>query len=121
MSTRAPAPFHDIQDASFEREVLRHPKPCVVILWTPWSQGYAIMEETLKQVAAAHAEHVRTVRVDLDQSVMMATHFHVRALPMIMLVDAGQIVERREGVLDRATLTELYDSVTPETGQAPSP
>lgn len=113
MSTSAPV-FEDINDASFDRGVLRSEKPCVVVLWTTWSQGYAMMEPMLKQVAQAHAEHVRTVRMDLDQNLMMATHFHVRALPMILLVDRGQIVDRCEGVIDKPTLTAFYESILPE-------
>lgn len=106
--------IEDINDASFDRDVLRSTTPCVVVLWTPWSQGYATMAPIIERVAAQFSDRVRTVRIDLDQNLMMATHFHVRALPMLLLVENGRIVDRCDGVLDTPALRTFYESILPE-------
>ncbi len=97
-----------ITDASFDREVLRASVPTLVVFWTAWSPACAHIVPLVQELAQAHAPSVRTVQIELDTNPMLATHYRIQALPVVMLFHQGKIELSREGLTDRRALEALY-------------
>jgi thioredoxin len=79
-----------VTDDSFERDVLRSPRPVVVDFWAPWCSPCAAVEPVLAELAREY-EGVEFVRMDVDANPFTAAGLGVLALPTVTLFAGGEV------------------------------
>ncbi len=98
-----------VTDATFEAEVLAAPMPVLVDYWAEWCPPCKMIAPLLERAAADYAGRVRVAKVDIDESPQLASRYHVRSIPTLMLFRNGQPIETHVGALNAARLAELID------------
>lgn len=110
-----------ITEQTFQHEVLQAELPTLVDLYADWCQPCKVLEPILDEMSAELAGKLKIVRVDVDQSPMLAQSFRVQSIPMLVLFDKGRPVDQLIGVADKATLMALVKPVLPATATEVSP
>lgn len=103
----------NVTDASFEADVLRSEIPVLVDLWAEWCGPCKQMAPALEQIAKQLEGKVKVAKVDVDANPRVAASFRVQSIPMLVVVDRGQIAGHHVGALDAKGILKLLEPFIP--------
>lgn len=75
-----------------------HERLVLLDLWAPWCGPCKALAPILEDVARTEAARLHVVQVDVDAEPELATRFHVRALPTLLFLRQGEVVDRLVGL-----------------------
>ncbi|RME23571.1 MAG: thioredoxin [Deltaproteobacteria bacterium] len=84
-------------DADFDQKVLSENLPVLLDFWGPMCGPCKALEPVLEKLSAEFKGKVKIVKVNVDESPMTAARYMVRALPTLLLVKEGKVVEQFTG------------------------
>ncbi len=102
------ASFKNINDASFNQEVLKSVVPVIVEFGAEWCGPCRQMEPVLEQLAAEWDGKVRLAKLDVDESVNTVLQFQVMSVPTLILFVNGEACQRVSGKQPRDRLVEKF-------------
>jgi thioredoxin 1 len=94
-------------DATFEAEVLKSDLPVLVDFWAPWCGPCRIIGPVVDEIAEAHKDKLKVVKMNVDENGQAPQTYGVMAIPTLILFKGGELKEKLVGVLPKAKLTEL--------------
>lgn len=100
--------FINLDDSSFDQEVLNSQTPVLVEFGAEWCGPCRQLEPLLEQMVVEWDKKVRLAKVDVDQSVNTAMKFQVMSLPTLILFVDGQACERVSGKQPRDRMIEKF-------------
>ena len=80
----------EVTDATFAREVLASPVPVIVDFWAPWCKPCEAIEPHLRALVDQWEDHVRLVRVNVDENLGVSGRYGVLSLPTVVLFAEGE-------------------------------
>jgi thioredoxin len=95
-STARPIP---VNEADFEREVLRADRPVLVDFWAPWCGPCHMIAPALEAVARDQASVLKVVKVNVDENPGLATKYGTMSIPTMLVIKGGREVDRWVGAL----------------------
>jgi thioredoxin 1 len=93
------APCETFTDATWEREVVASRLPVLVHFFADWCIPCRTVSRSLESLAAEYADRLRVGRLDVDGNTAVAERYKVQGLPTLMLIESGQVRERRVGLM----------------------
>lgn len=100
--------FVNINDNSFDQEVLKSNLPVLVEFGAEWCGPCRQMEPVLEQLAQSWNGKVRLAKIDVDESVQTTMQFQVMSVPTLILFVGGQARQRLSGKQPRDRLVEKF-------------
>ena len=82
----------DASDAGFA-SAIDTDQLVLVDLWAPWCGPCRMVAPILERLAASYAGRVKVVKVNVDDSPRTATRYKAQSIPMLLLMDGGQVVD----------------------------
>jgi thioredoxin 1 len=110
-------------DRGFERAVLQAEVPVLVDFWAPWCGPCHMVAPVVEQLAGEYAGRLRTVKVNVDDSPMVAGRYGIQSIPTLALFHQGKEGRRLIGVRPKAELARAIDQAlapAPTAAQSPS-
>lgn len=102
--------FKNINDATFDKEVLKSPVPVLVEFGAEWCGPCRQMEPVLEKLAGSWDTKISLARVDVDESVNLTMQFQVMSVPTLILFIQG---EARQRVSGNQPLDRLVEKFSP--------
>jgi thioredoxin 2 len=100
----------DATDDDFEAVADQATVPVLVDLWAPWCGPCRMVSPALEQLAGELAGRLKLVKVNADVAREVSRRFEVQAIPTLVLMDRGEVVDRQTGAAPvsalRAWLTD---------------
>lgn len=100
--------FVNINDGSFDQQVLHSNVPVLVEFGAVWCGPCRQMEPVLEQLASEWQGKVRLAKIDVDESVNTVMQFQVMSVPTLILFVDGQARQRLSGKQPRERLVEKF-------------
>ena len=94
----------EADDATFAAVGDRSPVPVLVDLWAPWCPPCRAVAPVLERLAVQMAGRLKLVKVNVDDARRLAQRFDARSIPTLVLLDGGEVVDRRSGAAPEPTL-----------------
>jgi thioredoxin 2 len=87
----------DSSDAEFRTVVDAATIPVLVDIWAPWCGPCRMVSPALEQLATELAGKLKLVKVNADEAPQVSRRFEVQAIPTLILMRDGEVIEKQVG------------------------
>ena len=112
-------PIH-VNDATFEKTVLKSNLPIIVDFWAPWCDPCKMVGPILDKFAKEYEGKLIIAKVNTEENQEWASRYGVQGLPTMLFVYNGKIIHRHVGSVPEAmlreTLTQFLEVAQPLKG-----
>ncbi|MDQ2691067.1 MAG: thioredoxin [Chloroflexota bacterium] len=88
-----------VNEADFEREVLRADRPVLVDFWAPWCGPCRMVAPALESIARDHGRAIKVVKVNVDENPGLAGRYRAMSIPTLVVINSGREVDRWVGAM----------------------
>ncbi|NLS90874.1 MAG: thioredoxin [Planctomycetaceae bacterium] len=100
---------NEVNDANFQAEVLEAAEPVLVDFWAPWCGPCRAIAPMVNELASENAGAVKIVKVNVDESPMIAGQYQIHSIPTLMVFKGGNMVEMLVGVQPKHKVQNALD------------
>jgi thioredoxin 1 len=97
----------DVDDNSFESEILKADKPAIVDFWAPWCGPCKAIGPVMKELEETYGDSIIFARCNVDNSPKAPTQYSIRAIPTLILFQDGKMVDQIVGAVPKSHLEGL--------------
>ena len=98
----------EINDASFNTEVLDSEKVVVVDFWAPWCGPCKMLGPVLEEIDKEYGDKIKFVKVDVDQNPQVAGKYEIFSIPTIMIFKQGAVADKQVGFVPKNVLEDKF-------------
>jgi len=101
----------NLTDATFEKDVLKSDKPVLVDLWAPWCGPCRALSPVIEELSKEYAGKVVVGKLNTDENPETASSLRVSAIPTLVFVKGGKVVDQIVGVQPKAAIKARLDAL----------
>jgi thioredoxin 1 len=101
----------EINDASFEAEVLKSDQPVLVDFSATWCGPCKQLTPIVDELADEYEGRVKVVKVDVDASQQVAGKYGIMSVPTVLFFNGGEPVETIVGLNAKTAYKSKIDTL----------
>ena len=100
----------DLTEQTFDEALVAADGLVMVDFWAPWCGPCRALAPVLEALAETSQGRVSLMKVNVDEQPALAARYEIRAIPTVLFVRQGTVVERVVGVVPRAAFQAIIDA-----------
>ena len=101
----------EIEDSSFESEILQADKPALVDFWAPWCGPCKAIGPAIDDLAGVFGDRIKFTKCNVDDNPVTPGKYGIKAIPTLIFFKDGQVVEQITGMVAKSKLEEAIDKL----------
>jgi thioredoxin 1 len=101
----------NIEDGSFDSEVLQCDKPVMVDFWAPWCGPCKAIGPVVEELAGTFGDKIKFTKCNVDDNPVTPGKYGIKAIPTLILFKEGNVVEQITGMVAKSKLEEAINKV----------
>jgi thioredoxin 1 len=94
----------EFTDANFQQSVLNSDKLTVVDFWAEWCPPCRAIGPIIEELSAEYQGQVNVGKINVDHNPTISINYGITAIPVILFIKNGQVVDRQMGAAPKAVL-----------------
>ena len=91
-------------DESFEKEVLKNPKPIIIDMWATWCGPCLQLSPLLEEISDEMKDQIEIAKHNIDEQPNMPTKYGVRGIPTMLLFKDGELKATKVGATTKSII-----------------
>jgi thioredoxin 1 len=110
----------EIDDSSFEAQVLQADKPALVDFWAPWCGPCKAVSPIIEKLADSYGGQILFAKCNADDSQQTTAKFGIKSIPTLMFFKDGSIFDKITGATNQAKIEDVLKKIIAgESGASP--
>jgi len=101
----------EIEDSSFDSEVLQSEKPVLVDFWAPWCGPCKAIGPVVEELASDFGDKIKFAKCNVDNNPVTPGKFGIKAIPTLIIFKGGNVAEQITGMVAKSKLEEAINNV----------
>jgi thioredoxin 1 len=101
----------EIEDSSFDYEIMKSEKHAVVDFWAPWCGPCKAIGPILDELVKTYGDQVKFTKCNVDDNPVTPGKFGIKAIPTLIFFKDGEVADQITGMVAKNKLEEAIKSV----------
>ena len=95
----------EVDDSSFEKEVLQSEQPVLVDFWAAWCGPCKALAPIVDEVATEFTGQLKVMKMDVDRNSATPMRFGIRGIPALLLFKDGKLADQIVGYVPKEKIS----------------
>jgi thioredoxin 1 len=101
----------DVNDNSFDNDILKADKPAVVDFWAPWCGPCKAIGPVIEDLAGTYGDQIKFAKCNVDDNPITPGKYGIKAIPTLIFFKEGKVVDQITGMVAKSKLEDTLKAV----------
>jgi len=101
----------EIDDSSFDAEILQSDIPVLVDFWAPWCGPCKAIGPTVEALAKEFGDKIKFAKCNVDENPITPGKYGIRAIPTLIFFNKGVVADQITGMVAKAKLEDAINKL----------
>ena len=101
----------EIEDSSFESEVLKADQPVMIDFWAPWCGPCKALSPVIEELAATYGDRIKFTKCNVDDNPVTPGNYGIRSIPTLIFFKDGEVSEQIVGAVAKSKLEAVISKL----------
>ncbi|MBW1692664.1 MAG: thioredoxin [Deltaproteobacteria bacterium] len=101
----------EIDDNSFDSEVLQSEKPVLVDFWAPWCGPCRAIAPLVEELAVDYGDKIKFAKCNVDDNPITPGKYGIKSIPTLIFFKEGNVVDKVIGMVAKSRLEGIITQV----------